>query len=256
MSGVDGMPAWAVQMQNGINSHTDAAVGALRTELKADIQATTERVAKVEEGQKQADERISKLEAAISSGTCSSFVPSYFNIRGFCEWKDRKSTGISREQAEPLVARLKAGLPPSVQDKVGEIELRGKRVHKVIVHVTPPYATEVAVLFKDALQDPANNYNFNNNVLFTTVQMEPSEQRRFEAGGKARAFLDVKAKAKDLTAQVFHSGPPEFRISVKTAAGEVIMGAVDEKGTMQWDEAAIQRDFQRNAGTLRTFRSA
>ena len=89
--------------------------------------------------------------------------------------------------------------------------------------------------------------------------MEPEEQRRFEAGGKARAFLESKARARDQTAQAFHSSPPGFRISIKTAAGERHMGEIDDKGKMQWDEHALQSDFQCTVGVmdaeLRAFRS-
>ena len=142
------------------------------------------------------DSRLTALEDAMKSGSGStSFVPTYFDIRGFCTWDDRESQGISRPQAQEMVNRLKAQLPPDLQEKIGAIEVRGSRVHKFMVHFTPPYTTEIAALFKDLLKQGGHNAQFNGNDLFTTVQKEPGEQRRFEAGGKARSFLQAKTKS-------------------------------------------------------------
>ena len=60
------------------------------------------------------DGRISKLEEALSSGQSSRFVASFVEVRGICEWKDRKASGISRPEAENMTRRLTGAFPDGV----------------------------------------------------------------------------------------------------------------------------------------------
>ena len=72
--------------------------------------------------------------------------------------------------------------------------------------------------------------------------------------------MESKAKAKEPASTAHHSGPPDFQLSVKTAAGEQLMGEVDEKGKVKWDPCALHRNFRTTPDVfeagLRAFRSA
>ena len=77
------------------------------------------KVDSIEKSVKSQDERITSLEARMTqqeqgsqpptaqasadSSRGSRFMPSFVEIKGFCEWKDRREKGITRSQAEDLV---------------------------------------------------------------------------------------------------------------------------------------------------------
>ena len=186
----------------------------LDQKFEANLAPINEKITKIDTRLDKHDSRLTVLEDAMKkSGEASrsaSFVPTYFDIRGFCTWENRRSQGISRPQALDLVKNLKAQIPEDLQGKIGDIEVRGSCVHKFIVHVTPPFATEIAVLVKELLVQGGTGAQFNGNDVFTTVQKAPEEQRRFEAGGRARAFLETKSKEKDPGATVRRSGLPRL----------------------------------------------
>ena len=154
------------------------------------------------------DKRLEKLEAASSAGAAGSgtsraetvearsagpFVPRFFSIENFCTYDDRRSKGVSRLEAEELMEKLKKKVPESLREKIGEIECFGSRCNKIKVHIQPPFAVEIALIFKEALEDESLFYN--GRRLWTSVQKQPSEQAKFQKVGKARAFLDAKTKA-------------------------------------------------------------
>lgn len=101
------------------------------------------------------DGRLKRVELKLASGggtTKADFMANHVVISNFCEWEERKQKGIDRPQAEALMERVKQLMPASIQPKVGDVHLRGLRVHKIRVDVTPPYVGEVALGLKDILQ--------------------------------------------------------------------------------------------------------
>ncbi|CAK0794843.1 unnamed protein product, partial [Prorocentrum cordatum] len=117
----------------------------------------------------------------------------------------------------------------------------------------------VAVLFKETLRGNTA-FQHNGKELYTMVEKTPEDQRRFEAGGKAKAFLEAKAKKNGATATVRHSGLPDCQLNVKTGSGEVLMGQINGDRKMVWEDMPKRQNFGvapdvLNA-ELRTFRSA
>ena len=77
--------------------------------------------------------------------------------------------------------------------KVGEIEVFGTGAFKVRVHISPPGALEIGLIFKEALVEEAS-LQFNGRTLYTTTEREPEEEKLFGAACKARAFCRPKLK--------------------------------------------------------------
>ena len=170
------------------------------------------------------------------------FVPTHVEIKGICEWKDRKTNGINRDEAEILVAKLKEKLPQSMKPKVGELEIYGARGHKFKVHVSPPGAVEVSLIWKELLRDDAS-LQYNGKILWTTAEREPADQKRFSVGGKARAYLEAKAKEKESTATSSCSWKPSFVLTVKGSRGATTVGSVQENGTIAWEDEGLLGAF-------------
>ena len=188
------------------------------------------------------DARISKLEEALSSGQPQKFVPTFIEIKNFCPYSERRTSGIDRPRAEALLEKLKVGLPPTLLDKIGELEIFGPKGHKVRVYVKPPGAVEVAFVFKDKLaSDP--DLKFNENVLFTTAERTPEDTKRFAKCGKAKAFLMSKMRAGGLLGEARCSWSPDFTLSVKGQQGEAVVGSVSEDASIKWELKGLQAAF-------------
>ena len=93
-----------------------------------------------------------------------------------------------------MVTKLTEFLPASLKRKIGEIEVLGSKAHKIKVHVVPPAAQEVAIIFKETLAETIDpDLKFNDRILYATAEREPEEQKLFASAGRVRAFLNVKA---------------------------------------------------------------
>ncbi|CAK0889109.1 unnamed protein product, partial [Prorocentrum cordatum] len=172
-----------------------------------------------------------------ANGSCSSpatFIPQYFNIDNFSTNDDRKSKGISRFEAQPFVDNLVAKLPDLLKPKVKDFEIFGPRSNRVRVYVVPPYATEIALNFRDFLADPELYYK--GRQLWTVVQKSPEEQARYEKIGKAKAFLDEKLKSNNANAYAECSYSPYWILYAVNGDTEVEMGTIDSKGDVAWND--------------------
>ena len=92
--------------------------------LDTKLQPLVERIDKFEHRMDAQDERmklfetqINELQASASApdgahpGTNSVFVPTFVDIKNFCEYRERKTKGISRDQAEKKSVTLLAPRP-------------------------------------------------------------------------------------------------------------------------------------------------
>ena len=71
-------------------------------------------------------------------------MPTFVKIKGFCEYADFKTKGVTRLQAFALMTTLTALLPQEIQPHVKEAELRGARSYMIKVPITPKYLVEIA----------------------------------------------------------------------------------------------------------------
>ena len=205
------------------------------------------------------DERLSKVEARLNGGfqagsqdstySCQSggtqatrFVSSYVEIKNFCSFAEKRAKGITRDEAEVLLQKLTSLLPATIQPKIGELEVYGNRGHKIKVHVRPPHAVEVSLIFKEALEDVSMNYN--GRVQYTTCEREPAEQKRFASAGKTRAYLEAKVKSLDEEAKVTCSWQPDWELTVIGAGGnEAVVGLVRADASLAWAAEGLRSVF-------------
>jgi hypothetical protein len=214
-----------------------------RIEVVLDTQGT--RLDKVESDIKALGTSASSSSRATASGAPGAFVATSLEIKNFCDYDDRKSKGVDRKQAEDLVASLKSQLPPSIQSKVGEIVMYGRRGQKIKVEVEPPFALEISMFWKEIFMED-EQFNFNGRRLYTTVEREPKEQKRFAAGGRARAFLDGKAKNIESNAEAKCTWNPDWELRVGGTGGDVTVGFVAEDASISWSHEGLFRAFKCN----------
>jgi hypothetical protein len=136
------------------------------------------------------------------------------------------------------LGKLLAKLPQSIKHKVGEIELYGTKAHKFKVHVAPPAAAVVAVSFKEFLKEDAA-LHFNGQVKYTTTQRPPAEEKQFSAAGKARAYLEAKAKTMEPTATSKCSWHPDWTLTVIATGGARVVGTVEADASIAWSSEGL-----------------
>ena len=238
-----------------LDAQTATIAATIDTKITTALTPVTEKLQRMDKRMDAQDDRLGKVEKQIldvkggasaqSSGHPSlegRFVPAHVEIKGICEFKERKTKGISRDEAETLVARLIEKLPQSIKHKVGEIEVYGSRGHKFKVNIKPPDAIEISLIWKEHLKED-DSFTFNGKVLWASAQREPAEQRRFEAGGRARAYLDNKAKQSEPDATAVCSWQPSWALSVQGTMGDAVVGTVQEDGTVSWSPEALLATF-------------
>ena len=191
------------------------------------------------------DARLERLESAGGSGS-GEFIPKSIEFKGFCEWKVRRSEGVSRVEAETLITRLTESLPGSLKAKLGQVHLRGPKCHKFSLDVAPGFAEEISAIFKDALKDPA--YFRQGKTLNTTVERKPEIQKLYAAGGKARAFLRSKVSGVGGSAEC--SWEPEWRLTITNGQSEAVIGVVSPTSAIAWDDAVCQQHLRLTAAQI------
>ena len=118
----------------------------------------------------------------------------------------------------------------------------GLKNHKFSVTVAPPVAVEVALIWKDVLS--ANeSLHFNGLTQFANAEREPTEARRFATAGKARAYLEAKAKTFASSATAKCSFDPEWMLTVTAQGGMVQVGNVMEDASIAWSAEGLQHAF-------------
>ena len=151
-------------------------------------------------------------------------------------------------EADELLKQLKARLPEELRGKIGAFECFGNRSNKIKVHVEPPYAVEISLLFKQVLMDEANLYK--ERKLWTKVEKDAKEHFRYEKVGKAKAFLNVKTKSKNAESYAKCSYNPYWLLTCHTGDDVVEMGLADEMGEITRNDANTQAAFQLTAEAI------
>ena len=125
-----------------------------------------------------------------------------------------------------------------------DIESYGTRAHKFKVNIAPPGAIEISLIRNLHLKED-DAFLHNGVALWASAQRGPSEQKRFEVGGRAKAFLDAKAKEKESTASAACSWRPSWQLTVKGTGGDAVLGSVQEDGAISWCQESLQSSFGR-----------
>ena len=165
-------------------------VASINARMDKNEKRTEEAHVRIDEEHKR-PERIELTLASSSRPSTDHFIPKHVTISGLYSWAERKEKGVNRDEAEKLVGQLKTKLPVSPQSTMGHVHLRGIKVHKFTVDVTPPHAKEVAWGFKDSFKSD-EGLKRQGKELSANPQQDPSTEKRVGAAGKARAFLMTK----------------------------------------------------------------
>ena len=107
--------------------------------IRKDVVTMKGDITQLKENQSSLEVRV----AALETGGQVEFKPTYLEVRGFCDFASSTSDGISRAEATVLVNKLKAGLDPSLQQHVRELQLQKSKNYKIRVPVTPDYLQEI-----------------------------------------------------------------------------------------------------------------
>ena len=86
--------------------------------------------------------------------------------------------------------------------------------------------------------------------MWTYAQRSPPDQVHYEKIGKARAFLDHKAKSFQPTAYAKCSYKPHWVFTCYFEEAEMEMGCADDKGDAGWNEENTQRAFNLNSTAM------
>ena len=207
--------------------------------IRKDVETIKSDVGKLQTQHSSLDQRVAALEKGTTVG--SEFKPTYLELRGFCEFANSKTEGISRADASILLNKLKAGLDPTLQQHVRDLQLRGARNYKVRIPVTPEYLSEIRNTWNDMLE--AEPYK--GKQLKVTAELHPDFQKRCAVFGKvcdwATASLDTSLSPKSFWA-------PDFTLMVTTSQEDGPMGVkpasilchVTEKAETQWEGPGLQ----------------
>eukprot|EP00959_Pyramimonas_sp_CCMP1952_P262296 5484914-Pyramimonas_sp.AAC.1 len=206
----------------------------------------------LEERADRTEERLTKLEAASSSGQAASrFVPTFIEIKNFCEYGEWRTKGVTRVEAEAIREKLIPLLPAGLQGAVGTVEMFGPRGWKIRLTITPPYASEISQTFNEYLKEASNYYK--DRELYTTVEREPEVQALFSTGGRARAFLEQKVHVIDPGAKVTCSWRPDWELKITTSTGrEVTIGTIDATAKVVWIPEGVTATFRTTPEALQT----
>ena len=118
----------------------------------------------------------------------------------------------------------------------------GSKAQKIRVHITPPGAVEVSLIWKEALEKE-EDLHFNRLNQYTTAQREPAEEKKFSAAGRARAFLENMAKKVDSAGYARCSFQPEWRLTVGGPSGSACVGAIQPDASITWEEVGLKEAF-------------
>ena len=130
-----------------------------------------------------------------------------------------------------------------MQPKLGDIQLKGLKVHKFSIDVAPPYAVEMAWGLQDLLKNwggPEQAFQWNSNKLFVKPENDPITEKRVRSAGRTMAFLATKCTGE---AKPKCSYEPDFTLRVSNAEESIQVAAIDGEGTVQWDAAGCHKAF-------------
>ena len=189
-----------------------------------DIAALTERVNQMEKG--------GSGKSTSYGGSTSLWQPPCVWVKGFADFANRRTAGVSRPEFQPTYDWLRSKLDPEVAKCVNGFSLDGTRAMKVKVLVTQPdMCTEIVGTWRQALQDEPQA--FNGRQLFVTRELSPGEAMRYNAAGRVLSFFEDKK----FTDNVRCTWSPNFSIELDNES----VCTVSESGAFEWVAATLLR---------------
>jgi len=235
---------WGGAHANLIKEQTQK-MEALLGPIKKDVEEMKGDIKRLDKGQQDLEIRVRMLEEGKGEGTgagTSGWEPTFVDIKGFCEFKEVETKGITRPQAKQLVQGLTGILDPSLQPHIRELQLRASRNYAIRVPITPTLLREIKNTWTDYLKNPENAYE--GRTLWVQAQRPPAKQKRYDTLGKV---LDWAESSLDgaLEPKAFWS--PDFKVMITTGQQEGPMGVKEasllcevlEHGEIKWDPTGL-----------------
>ena len=223
-----------------IKALLDAQTETIQQSIRTQIDEVKEEVKDVKAVQEDHGNRISGLEADVkamksSKTTSGAFSPSSIILKNFCEFKDKKTRGVTRAEAETLTDQLKAVTPDSLRSMIiGLDPLKGTRVYDFSIGIKDPkYCREIAAIWKE------QNLTYNSRQIWIHAERSPQDKKRYGAAGSFRAFCEGKLGGQGKVECSWH---PDFVLTIeKESEAPVVVASVNVAGDLNLDELMIKK---------------
>ena len=162
-------PAWAKAMEGNI-------IEANRKELasiKVKLAKCEEEIGEVRQRQDTMETRLKNLEdGGKSQGNSNGnkFMPTYLDIKGFCDFKETKTKGVTRGQATEILQHLVQALPEELKPHIKDFNLRAARSYGMRVPVIPKFIYEVGTTWKALLAQGENKFGPEKKELLIVIR--------------------------------------------------------------------------------------
>ncbi len=235
MANLEQAPTWVQGMEERIRSSIRDELAPVKTKLtEMDTRLVT-----VESKQESMDKRHASLEQGGAGNASQSFQPGWVDVKGFCDYKDRKTQGISRPEASTLVQLMVSWLPDDLKKHVGEFILTGGKSFSVRIPATPTYCREISSIWKDKFEE--TSYKFRDSKeLFVTLQRPPEIQAQYSTLGK---LLDFAVDNCDVLAAPRAFWNPDFELHLETndeGPKATKIAKVEPGGKIIWELDALK----------------
>ena len=173
------------------------------------------------------EKRIAQLEKGGKGSRVErrDFLPGFLSVKGFADYETRKTTGVSRAEANQLLEQCKASMGQDKASKLGKLKFRGVRVAQFDVFVDPEYAWEIKDLISEHIE--AVNYTFNGREIYVVPERPEEVQSRYRVLGRAGGA--VKRNWPQVHTSFAYA--PDFALYVGDA--ETLLAEVSREGQLK-----------------------
>lgn len=250
--------------------HVDQSVQGLQVKLETRFGALEAQTNKLSELQQKQEERLKRLEDGAAKGggtresgsTASSsgsggrragWTPKFVWLRNFCAFDEKNTQGITRADAEVLLASLREHTPEMLRASIGNLHLDAIKNYRVKVAVGDGHCEEIAGIWRELLA--SNKVGWQDRPLTAKSEHSPEDQYRYSTTGKLLNWVKEDLRRPEAVSSWW----PDFHVLIKDGDGyEVALATVRADGSVHWDEELLLqvsnlsvRDAQRRSASYR-----
>ena len=186
----------------GVREENTEAFKRIESAFDTRMQKSEGRIALLEADVAKICKQVENLQHQDNTSVCSlpttaprsvdRWQPTKLEIRGICDYENRRVEGISREECEPLYQELLSTLPPILRSQVGPYQLRGIRSFGVTIPVPYHVQREVLDYWRKALEDNAiksatlRKYK----GLFIRPELDPDRLPQYRKLGALKSLVE------------------------------------------------------------------
>jgi len=179
-----------------------------------------------------ARQNVNRGQGRDEGGPSDGFTPTYLEIKGFCEWEERKKKGATRKDADDLMALLTPALPEELQDKIGKPQLRGLRNYSIKIGVDPEFIWEIKGIWKEQIEEGVV-VGPQGREIFVTVEKSPEQKKKNGIMGKLVDF------AKDKSIESIKAfWAPDYAVYAEFDGGlpPQLIASLSSEGVIMWED--------------------